>query len=283
MQKLLIFLLLVPSVVGVAAQEFEFPATAAQDDAALAQAMPRLARQVMAAYREADRETYLDNLFRLQLIAGDYDKAAEAILALRQLRGQKIPGGGAWVNVQYEMFARAKAIEAAGKAPFEGAYQQVFRQTLGPLDDRTAFLVIRSIGATFAGSGLGPDRETLKGRSSLELADALRLVRDYEANESYRQFTPLAKALIEEDNNRRYITMPDAPVKLPNGATICTAVVRPRAEGRIPALLTFTIYAGPTNVARMAASRGYASVVGLTRGKGCSPGTVDPYRYDGED
>jgi putative CocE/NonD family hydrolase len=283
MQKLLIFLLLVASVLGAAAQEFEFPATAAQDDAALSQAMPRLARQVIAAYREQDRETYLDNLFRLQLIAGDYDKAAETIVTLRQLRAQKIPGGGEWVNLQYEMFARAKAIEAAGKARFDDAYPQVFRQTLGHLDDRTAFLVIRSIGATFAGSGLGPDRETLKGRSSLALSDALRLVHDYQANESYRQFTPLAKALIEEDNNRRYITVPDAPVKLPNGATICTAVVRPRVEGRIPALLTFTIYAGPTNVARMAASRGYASVVGLTRGKGCSSDPVDPYRYDAED
>src|SRR5262249_20089672 len=108
-------------------------------------------------------------------------------------------------------------------------------------------------------------------------------VHDYQASESYRQFTPLAKPLTEEDNNRRYITVPDAPVKLPSGATICAAVVRPRVAGRIPALLTFTIYAGPTNVARMAASVGYASGVGLTRGKGCSAGTVDPYRYDGED
>ena len=140
MQKLLIFLLLVASVLGAAAQEFEFPATAAQDDAALSQAMPRLARQVIAAYREQDRETYLDNLFRLQLIAGDYDKAAETIVTLRQLRAQKIPGGGEWVNLQYEMFARAKAIEAAGKARFEDAYPQVFRQTLGHLDDGTAFL-----------------------------------------------------------------------------------------------------------------------------------------------
>src|SRR6516162_8811602 len=62
------------------AQEFQFPEAAAQSDSALTQAMPELARQVLAAYQEADRETYLDNLFRLQMVAGKYAEAVETIV-----------------------------------------------------------------------------------------------------------------------------------------------------------------------------------------------------------
>jgi uncharacterized protein len=91
-----------------AAQEFQFAPTAAQDDTALSDAMSHLATQVMATYHDDDRETYLDNLFRLQMVAELYDKAAETIATLRQMRAPKIPGGGEWVNVQYEIFARAK-------------------------------------------------------------------------------------------------------------------------------------------------------------------------------
>lgn len=34
---------------------------------------------------------------------------------------------------------------------------------------------------------------------------------------------------------------------MPHGATICTIVVRPRTERKLPALLTYTIYADPEN------------------------------------
>jgi putative CocE/NonD family hydrolase len=271
------------------AQEFQFPEAAAQTDSALTQAMPELAKQVLAVYQEADRETYLDNLFRLQMVAGKYSEAAETIAAHRRLRAPNIPGGGEWIDVQYEIFARAKAQESAGQASLEQAYSKVFRQMVGRLDDRTSFLALRAISAQDVNSLAFPlkaDREMLKGKERLPLAEALALVRDYQAWDSYRAFQPLALPLIVEDDSRRYITLVDTPVKLPGGAIICTDIVRPRVESRLPALLTFTIYAEPKRnqlLAKMAAAHGYAGVVGLTRGKECSPDAIAPYRYDGID
>jgi putative CocE/NonD family hydrolase len=267
------------------AQQFKFPTAAAQDDSVLSQAMPRLAAQVLAGYQEPDRETYLDNLFRLQMVAGEYDKAAETIVSHRQLHAPKIPGGGEWINVQYEIFARAKARATADRLPLDEAYRQAFRERIGHLDDATSFLVLRSMGATGLDGALKSDRDQLKGKTSISLSEALKLVRDYQASDSYREFTPLARPLIDEDNNRRYIIAPAFPVKLPGGATICTLVIRPRTSSRLPALLTFTIYADQwiPRLAMMSASRGYAGVVGLTRGKECSPDAVQPYRHDGAD
>lgn len=74
----------------------------------------------------------------------------------------------------------------------------------------------------------------------------------------------------------------------PDDATLCTLVMRPRElrNARLPALLQFTIYADPVqNVAeaRQSAAHGYAGVVGLTRGKGCSPSAPSVYQHDGQD
>src|SRR5215472_9648247 len=288
-QHCMILALLCLAVPLALAQEFQFPEAAAQSDSVLTQAMPELARQVLQAYQDADRETYPDNLVCLQMVAGKYAEAAETIVARRRLRAPSVPGGGEWIDVQYEIFSRAKAQEFAGHMPFEQAYSQVFREMVGQLDDRRSFLALRTISAQDANSLAGTlkaDREKLKGKSKLSLADALQLVRDYRAWDSYRAFLPLAAPLIAEDDARRYITVGDTPIKLPDGATICTEIVWPRVESRLPALLTFTIYADPKSnplLAKMAAAHGYAGVVGLTRGKGCSPGSIAPYRYDGID
>src|SRR3954454_14673890 len=91
------------------AQTFDFPAAAAEDPTALAQALPGLAREAIGSYREDDRHTYLDNLFRLQIAAGQYAEAARSLASLRELgTGDLSPQAGA-TRVLYEIFARAKA------------------------------------------------------------------------------------------------------------------------------------------------------------------------------
>src|SRR5206468_8912553 len=121
------------------AQSFDFPGPAASDPAALATAMPRLAGEVLAAYRDGDRRTDLDNRFRLQIVAG---RSAEAIATLASLRALRTPQESAAnpqagaAEILFEIFARAKVSQNAGS--FEAAFQRAFRDTLGPLDDRTA-------------------------------------------------------------------------------------------------------------------------------------------------
>ena len=53
---------------GANAQELRLPEAAVADASALSRAMPDLARQVLAVYRDEDRERYLENLFRLQIL-----------------------------------------------------------------------------------------------------------------------------------------------------------------------------------------------------------------------
>ncbi len=289
MKVLGIALLCFAAASGAAAQEFTLPQAAAETDSELARSMPQLATRVLAEYREGDRETYLDNFFRLQMVAERYGDAVKTIAVLRRLRSSKIPDGGAWIDVQYDVLARAKLKQAADNLPFAEAYRQIFREVVGRLDDRTSALAVRSISAADMGSfdaALKADRDELKAKSTLTVPAALKLIRDYQVADSYHAFTPYAPSAIEEDDRRRYVKTPPTAVKLSNGATICALVWRPSAPSRLPALLTFTIYAGrkwPPALARLAASHGYASVVAFTRGKVCSPGQASPYRLDGDD
>lgn len=275
---------------AAAAQQFEFPAAAVDDPAMLAKTMPALAKAVLANYREGDRRKYLDTMFRLQMIAGQYDDAAKALAELRNSNLSTVsPQPGATL-VLYEVLARAQAQQSRDHAAFDDALQRAFREAVTPLDDQTSALVLRAL--TLVGQpGLDQivhdDVQRQKGKAAISLADARNLVRDYQIATAFRSLAPFAEKLSGEDDARRYIVDKDITVRTRDGAIVCALVVRPRAaSARLPALLEFTIYADAranASEARRAASHGYAGVVGLTRGKGCSPDAPVPYVYDGSD
>jgi uncharacterized protein len=291
MWKALRLVLLRLILVGSAtAQQFDLPEAAVGDPASLSKAMPALAKQVLAVYKEEDRERYLRNRFALQVVAGEYGEAVLSMVALRELRRPANPASSAWRDIQYEVYARAKASEAAGKLPFDEAYRQAFREVFGRLDDRAsarAMPLFNIVDESWMQPALQSDLDAQKRKSSIALADALALVRDYQAAQAYHNSAPLEATLIGEDDARRYTIEKDIPVKTPSGATVCAMVARPRVSSRpLPALLVFTIYVDYTdnlNDARLTAANGYAGVMGFTRGKACSPDKPVPYEHDGAD
>ena len=278
---------------SAAAQPFAFPGAAVEDPATLSRSMPGLAREVIAVYREDNQETdrrkYLDNLLRLQIVAGQYADADATLTSLRALGASSVSPQADATRVLYEVFARTRARQGEDGSAFDEALRQSFRETLGRLDDRTSALVMRALGVDLPAvqQNLTDALEPQKGKSAISLADALTLIRAYQAEQAFRSFAPLAASLIAEDDRRRYVIDQDIPVRTPDGATVCVLVVRPRSvAGRLPALLNFTIYADPKTTldeARRTASNGYAGVEGLTRGKGCSPEPPVPYEKDGSD
>ena len=64
-------------ITTASAQQLDFNSLASADELELSKAMPTLAKQVIANYKDEDRQKYLNNLFRLQIIARDYAAANE--------------------------------------------------------------------------------------------------------------------------------------------------------------------------------------------------------------
>ncbi len=282
-----VVLLLIPDA---DAQQFDFPESATNDPATLSKAVVKLAGQVLAVYKDDDREKYLSNSSALQAVAGQYPEAVQSFVALRDFRESTHVSNAAWRDLQFEMYVRAKATASAQKLPFDEAYRQTFRAVFGQLDDPTsaaAMPLLNIADESWVDPALQSDLDTQKGKSSIALDAAVVLVRDFEAVQAYRDSASLRSALIAEDDSRRYTIERDIQMKTGDGATVCALVARQRASnGRLPTLLLFTIYydfADNLNDARLTAAHGYASVVGFTRGKACSPDQPVPYEHDGDD
>jgi len=261
-----------------------------EDSASVARAMPALAAQVISRYKDGNRARMLDNLFRLQIVAGRYDDAIKSLTELRAIRshGAAAKPDARAADVQYEIWARAMSATAHRGVPFDQAFSSAFRAIFATLDDRTSTLVIRalSVGQQPLQAGLRSAERELAGNTENQISGTLALMRAWQRRETHRSFAALIPRLINEDDARRYITERDVRVRTADGATVCALVIRPRFQKKIPSLLTFTIYvdsAANTSDARRAASNGYAGVVGFTRGKACSPDAPVPYRYDGAD
>ena len=271
------------------AQELELQVPTSASDPELAASMKRLAQQALAVQTDTARETYLDNRFRLEMMSGQLVEAGRTLAMLRELRQTVAPARVA-ASIPYEVYLGALSRQATSGLPFADAFQESYRAVVGGLDDRTAaYQVPWAFGTSIRRLEglLQASLDQQNGRSTISLPDAVDAVRRYLALEVFRSFQSFIADLETDQDRRRYVVEKDIRVRTPDGATICVLVVRPRLDqGRLPALLNFTIYADTAlryYEARRSASNGYVGVGALTRGKGCSPDTPVPIEHDGAD
>lgn len=274
---------------GAQAPSLAGSADAASDTDALARSVPALARHLLATWHDDDRERNLSTRFRLQLVAGDDADAIASIRALRALRAPRADGAGAAVFLQYEIYAEAKLLQAKDHVAFAQAFGRAFAARFEDLDD----LAAQRAASAFAGNlqrnedDLRAALERLKGKSVPAPADAIAAVKAYQIREVYAAIQAPAAGLIAADDARRYAISRNVLVAMPDGAQVAVMIIRPRGgAARRTTLFEWTIYANDDwaySDARAAAAHGYAGVVGYTRGKGASPGAIEPYVHDGTD
>lgn len=255
----------------------------------LAAAMSQIATQAIATDRETDRTKYLDNLFRLQIVAARYQDALVTLAALRALPREIPPAEPAIVNQRWEIYSQSKQLQSTASDTFAAAFARQTAQALERLDGKAAYQLLYTFGTPldYLEKAWFDALNKQKGKISIPLPDAIDLVRMYLLVSAYREFQPLMAGITAEDDRRRYVIEKDIQVRTPDGATVCALVMRPRdAPERLPSLLNFTIYADPVvklDDARRTAANGYAAIIGLTRGKACSPDGPVPIEHDGAD
>jgi uncharacterized protein len=268
----------------LAAQQLSVPGATLADSAARPAVIAQLADEAADAYRDTSRVVLLDNLFRLRLLSNRLAEADSTLAHWRRAwaaRGDTTAHARA-VSLQYEIFLRAKRLQADSGAPFPDAFARAFRARFARLDDRTAALVARAFSVPPLPPPAAPSTDT-----TMSVTDAVVWLRGEQIAETYRELGRLAGPLVREDDARRYAIESNIQVKTPDGATLCAVVWHSRTgPARRPALLQFTIYADTTSLQgdlRRNASNGYAAVIGFTRGKACSPDAPVPYVHDGAD
>jgi putative CocE/NonD family hydrolase len=288
MNKALSLLLWLVAGTCAQAQELAFPRAAASDDVQLRAAMPALAKQALASYRNDSQDAYLDDVFRMQLIAGD---AAASVATADQWLAQHVDGPGAEpavFSLATRLHARARTRQDAQHESFDEAYRATFRQVFAVLDDRRAYDAAWSMGTLPAvlRRGWQSILDHQKDRDTIALADAVRLISGWADYDSSLASWKLNAELAKEDEARRYIVEPDVLISTKQGATLSAIVVRSRNGGRQPTALRAviqTIVSASMQQAKFAASRGYVGMEVDTRGKRLSPDEIVLFEKDAED
>lgn len=275
-------------VVG-AAQDFGFEPPAQASDPALVEAMRDLAERLLPVYADNDPDRYFSTLAALQMVVGNPGAAHTTRMTLRErLQSQQSSLAPGRVMV-YDVYTRARAIEAAENVPFASAYERAFRETFGSLDDLAAYKLedwfVAPIEPLRAAVQRVLDRQ--RGTSAIALEEALALVQAWFAFEAYRSFGALVRPLLAEDKGARY-DVEAVAIAVAQNATVEATLVRPRTAaedeaGTLPTLLEFTLDRSSRD-AYEAAAHGYASVLALSRIAGDAASRPRaPFETDGDD
>ena len=269
-------------------QSFYFPAAYYTDSATIGRNMPVLARQVIAAYKEENKNTYWDNLFRYQIAAEQYAAANNSLDSLRNLLRASDSIRVKGIGFQFQTFAATRIRQADRQITFNEAFGITFPRLYNALPEQAAV-----VASGYFDTNLKELRDNFykllegqNGKDSISLADARALCRVYNSYNVYSQVVPLAKPLIAEQDNRQFIIADSVLIRTRDGATIAATVIRKKeTTARLPAVFVFNIYNSPRDkaIAKEAAIKGYVGIVANTRGKRLSPQEIEPFEHDAGD
>ena len=283
------FALLAFTSISISRPTFD-PQLSSADSLNLPVVMPRTAQRVLGEYFPGeDRRSYLNNLFRLQMVAGMYAAADTSIDALRPFFAESDPQYADLLFAQYELFNKAQLTSAASHISFDSAFSEEFLRFFRRLDDERALHVGTAFLTRNGVAQLRDDfaRSVRPGRSidSLNTGDAINACKSYLLLMVYERIEALSKNLLMKEDDRRYVIQDSVLIATADGGTLSAIVawkkdlVTPQ-----PAALFFNIYTDlDLDQAKLAAAHGYIGVAANPRGKRLSPDEPDPYEHEIED
>jgi len=264
-------------------QQYYFPHDQKSEES-VARNMESLAKQLVLQYRQEDQQKYLSNLFRYQLLSGDYTGAIQSIEKLRQIPGFRDPYPDV-AFIQFYLYAMTKQRISTTRQDFDPVFNQYFNDAISRLDDKkelyvsTAFISRNGVAALEQEWQHSFSKNEQK--DSIDEGGAILLCNNYLLYQVYRTIEPISISLLKAEDDRRYII--DDSILIPSGnAKVWAVTVRSRASKVAqPAAIQFTIYAEKDyRFAKSAAAHGYAGVMAFTRGKGLSPDSIAPYEHE---
>ncbi len=291
------FMRLLPFIVlfglGLSAQAAPLPLTPSElrDPVAMSRSLPDLAKALLAQRKvepasEAERIARL----RLQLVAGEDSAALDTLAALRAAEPVPAePGLTLPIFLQYELLAEARRLQQSQGLTLAQALAERFRERIGALDGRRAYRASQLFDYSLPQAWDELQRVVAGLRfesDGLPAEQAERLLLSYQPYQAYSLLLPQVPALLEADEQARYVREP-VEISTPDGVALSAFVLRPRAaQGPLPAAMVFTIYAEaerPWREAVQAAAHGYAGVIAFSRGKLGSRAPIEPYEHEVRD
>ena len=289
-----LLLLLLFSIHTLHAQKIYFPHTALRDSATMAQAMPALARQVMAIYITRPRTNpiiFYGTLCRYEITTCQYEAALASADSLRSLYRPADSALAQSSIFPFRAYAATRLVMTKlADDDFPRSFGPIFTTLYEPMSARAAALTEHYYNADLAARRQNyyalTTRLNAAAKDSISFAEASSLCFNWMNYVVYGAELPLADGLIKSIAARHYIIEDSVLIPTRDGAQIAATIIRSRTTiGPQPVVLKFGIYASPTEVpeTKYIAAHGYVGVIADTRGKRLSPQPIEPFVHDAND
>lgn len=268
---------------AASAQPFLFSKELLRDSLRLDKAMTQMAGDVLKKYQSDNRERYLDNTFRLQLLAGDYSGMRKSLDEMNLMQFNDSISRSA-TALHYRVFAAVLAAGVKGN-DFNQFYEHCFNSTMQKLSEANQNLATRYFESSESELKQNWESTSRELQDSLNAEDAIRLCRAYLSWKTARETFTLARKIILRTEAEKYIIEDSILVPMPDGGRISVLVVRSRKNQEpLPVVMMYNIYAGKELMTcKEAVNYGYVGLVANTRGKGLSNDSIEPFEHDARD
>ncbi|MCS3530801.1 CocE/NonD family hydrolase [Chryseobacterium sp. JUb7] len=246
-----------------------------------------LAKELKVQYKEKDKATYYDNIFRISMLNEDYNLSLIQLDSLKSF-AKSNPTLADVVGVQFEIYNKTlKRTKATTE--FEKIYKEEFIKKYDQLSiGSRAFLP--QFFATNVSSLEKEITEFIKKhleKNDIDVADALQLCRKYNTYNVAKKSIGIAIPLIKKLDKEAFVIHDSIKIYTKDKAVLSLSVVLNNVKGVKPdnTILLNTIYSGKENIgiAKELASHGYAVVILNTRGKYLSTDSIEPFEHEVND
>ncbi len=183
-------------------QQFYFPAKLYADSVAFEQAVPKLAEDVLAVYKEPKAKKYAENGLNFYFFTSNYQKIMEMLDSLQKFYDDNFFG------VEIKSWALAKMKQQTEHIAFEETFQKEFSQAFNRMSfqKRVGIAGLDSTWFNYAYSDYADFKKSLekKGKDSIDLADALSL---YDKMFRYRFYSSAYPWMSPQIGDPKYKTM----------------------------------------------------------------------------
>lgn len=267
-------------------QEFSFPKTNAKDSLVVKKVMTILAQNVLKSYADTKEKASLDDLFRVQLVAGQYAKIAPVLRELSLEQTKDSLGSGRALGFSFRVYSNVLSQEKKPNFNFESQFEKSFFNIYKHLDEE---------GIEMVSYYYDKDINNLKNDFYTKLKDsnekgkitkkeAVALCRSYCSYTTFSRTLPLAKKILDQITLAKYIIEDNVELAMNDGGKISVTVVRKKETTEpLPVVLMYSIYPGnEISTCKEAANKGFVGVVAYVRGKKINTET-EPFEHDAKD
>lgn len=246
--------------------------------------MSYLSSEIQKKYKEEDKPTKYDNLFRVNIVAGNYELALNQIDSVRSVYMSTNPTVAKAMGVQFEIYANTLKNNNPNQL-FINQYKSEFYKKYESLPLKSQIILPRYFNVDIEKTKkdiIAILKNDFENKDSIELKKALSLVRSYNSYIIASNSFEYAKRYLKELDSKSF-EVKDS-ILIDNEISI-RVVLNKKVINPESTILVNTIY--PTsddlNDQKEQASYGYQSVYIYPRGKYISKSKIEPFEHEPTD